>query len=284
MTNTVCATLVLLLGAAGTSSGAEPPTADALACRLLDSEALYTVSDGLKPVSDGFWQTRFPATQDTSPEVETVRGRLAALPLGPDLEAGVLVFASSFEGKRSASAFVAHKPSLRALIARRKDVFAPLGVTAATPPQEVMQKIDRAPKAARWRAFGLAFGYPEYAVEFFVAAGEEKARGGPFVERQFVQIPTFASDHGRFVYAVPKGHAERNEDRAVKAKADPILARYRAWRAVYVGDGKAGSVALVRDWLAPPVVVCLPPVCVKAAVRCPLRLNDQPRALGRRHR
>lgn len=243
---------------------AAPPTADELALRILDGEGLYTTT-GLKPVSDGFWQARFPADRDTSDEVEAVRRALAALPLGPDLEAGVYVFAAASEGKRTASAFVAHKPSLRALAGRRKDVFGPLGVSPDTPAAEVMAKIDRSPKAARWRAFGLAFGYPEYAVEFFVAAGEEQARTGQFVARDFVHLPTFGADRGRFVYAVPKGHAERAEDVALKIAAGAALDRYRRWRDVYVGDGRAGAVALLRDWTAPPVAVT---TCAGPQLRC----------------
>lgn len=233
----------------------DAPDAAALALRFLDGEGLYTATGGLKPVSDGFWQTRFPATQDTSAAVETVRRRLAALPLGPDLEAGVLVFAAPFDGKRAASAFVVHKPALRALVSRRADVFGPIGVTPDTPPQQVMERIDRAPREARWRASGLAFGYPDHAVEFFVAAGEEQARTGTFVKRDFVHLPTFGGDREGFVYAVPPGHVERAEDRTMWAATTAILDRYRRLRAVYVGDGRAGTVALLRDWIAPPVVV-----------------------------
>lgn len=249
-----------------------PPSADALALRMLDGEALYTVSGGLKPVSEGFWETAFPAADDTSEQVETVRKTLAGLPLGPELSAGVLVYASPFEGKRYASAFVAHTPSLRALIERHKDVFEPIGVTPAASAQSVMEKIDRAPQSARWRAFGLVFGYPEYAVEFFVAAGEEQARTGKLVKRDFLNVPTFGGERGRFVYAVPKGHAERDEDRGLKAKAEPILTRYKAWRQVYVEELKLGGAELLRYWVSPPVLpsrltdLCTPlPVALPAA-------------------
>jgi hypothetical protein len=216
--------------------------------------------------------------------VDEAKRLLATLPLGPDLEAGVFVFAAAYEGKKSASAFVAHKPSLQALVNRRADVFEPLGVRADTPPQQVMEKIDRGPRSARWRAFGLAFGYPEYAVEFFVAAGEEQALTGKFVARDFVNIPTFDGDRGRFVYAVPKGHTERTEDCYLKAMSGPILTRYRAWRAVYVGEGKAGPVALLRDWLVPPVVVSCPPPasCVPTGVGSgPLVRCEPPRPFHR---
>lgn len=249
--------VLALVGFPGATQAA-PPTADAMALRVLDSEALYTLTGGLKPVSEGFWQGSFPESQDTSPEVDAARAVLNTLPLGADLEAGVYVFAASFRGKRMASAFVAHKPSLCALIERRRDVFEPLGVTPATPPQRVLESIDRAPRVARWRGFGLVFGYPEYAVEFFVAAGEKQAGTGKSVERDFVNLPTFASDQGRFVYAVPKGHIERVEDRVLKAKTAAIFHTYAAWRNAFVGDGKPGAVALLRCWVAPPVAYLLP--------------------------
>ena len=141
--------ILWLLFLAVPATAAEPVSADALALKLLDSEALYTATDGLKPVTEGFWRARFPAAQQTCDEVAEARKALAELPLGPNLEAGVYVLAAAHEGKRSASAFLAHKPSLARLIAQRKDVFGRIGVTPDTRPQAVMEAIDRAPPAGR---------------------------------------------------------------------------------------------------------------------------------------
>jgi hypothetical protein len=254
----------LLLGSpAGVVAQAPPAaaTAESLALKVLDTEAVYTVAGGLKPASDGFWETRFPADRDTTPEIDRVRELLAELVRGTDLTAGVTVYAKPFDGKKAAAAFVAHRPSLKALIERRMDVFAPIGVTPDTDPQQVFERIDRADTAARWRAFGLVFGYPEHAVEFFVAAGLEGKRTGKLVERDFVHLPTVAADEGRFVYAVPKGHAANDADRTLRAAAEAIHAEYVRRRAVYVGHGKAGAVALLRDWATPPPAVAPPATC-----------------------
>ena len=224
------------------------PLADELLWKLLDSEAVYTLAGGLKPVSDGFWQARFPATQATTPEVERVRTALAAFRCGGEIVAGVYVFDAVYDGKRAASAFVTHRPSLDALLLCRADVFAPLGVCLGADPQRVMEAVDRAPRATRWRAFGLLFGYPEHAVEFFVAAGESEKATGTFVKRDFRTVPTWASDDGRFVYAVPKGAAERPEEVALKADAAPLFATYSWRRPLYHGAGKPGPAFLVRDW------------------------------------
>ncbi len=250
--------LLIVTLSGGVTVAAEPLSADALALRILDGEGLYTVTSGMKPISEGYWQSRFPATKETTDEVELTRRTLESLPLGPDLEAGVYVFVKAFDGKRTASAFVAHKPSLRALIERRKDVFESIGVRVSSTPQQVLEKIDRGPGSTRWRAFGLVFGYPEYAVEFFVAAGEKEAATKQFVTRDFVNLPTFTSDQGRFVYAVPKGHVERDEDRELKSKTADIITQYRAWRTVYLDQQKLGSVELLRNWITSSVVVDSP--------------------------
>ena len=104
------------------------------------------------------------------------------------------------------------------------------------------------------------FGYPEYAVEFFVAAGQKQAETKQFVACDFVHLPTFASDEGRFVYAVPKGHAERAEDRLLKATTAEVFTRYRAWRLVDLERNKLPATELLRNWIAPPAISFAPPV------------------------
>jgi hypothetical protein len=242
--------ICVLFSLSGSLCAAEPLTLDRLALRILDSEALYTTT-GLKPISDGFWQTRFPANESTSPDLKAARKLLRELPLGEDLEADVLIFATAYENRKSASAFLAHKPSLRGLIDRRRDVFEPLGVTTASTPRAVMEAIDRSPRSARWRAFGLVFGYPEHAIEFFVTAGETQDRTQKFVERDFLQLPTFASDQGRFVYAVPKGHVLRIEDLALQNTTAEQFARYSAWRQVYQDRERLPASTLLRRWIQP---------------------------------
>lgn len=78
--------------------------------------------------------------------------------------------------------------------------------------------------------------------------GEEQEKTGQFVKREFYSIPTFVAAERRFVWAVPVGHQERDEDRALKQKAALILAEYKRRRARYIGSGKPGIVNLLRDW------------------------------------
>ncbi len=248
-------TLVLLafvpLARAEPDAPPAPPTAALLARRMLDSEALYTLTGGLKPVSEGFWKTRLSKDDGQSPLVLETRRTLEALPLDPAFEVGVLVLARANGQWRHASAFVAHRPSLQALIHRRSDVFAPLGITAKSPAWEVLERIDQASNSERWRGFGLLFGYPDYAVEFFVQAGEEEERTQEFVKREFINLPTFVSDRGRFVYAVPLGHVLRQEDHDLRCRVDIIFHHYLACRGAFISEEEGadhGALPLLADW------------------------------------
>src|SRR5262249_59841306 len=82
-------------------------------------------------------------------------------------------------------------------------------------------------------------------------AGEES--GEPLEVPTFSQAPLKGGGSRHyFVYAVPRGHKENDEDRAIKARAAEILAEYKARRERYIGEGKPGGFALVGDWDADP--------------------------------
>lgn len=196
----------------------------------LDGEALYTVAGGLKPVSEGFWRTRIDVGRPDLREVTEIRRALA--PWRNDrLWADVHVFHQQHDGRRYAVAWVTHRGALESLLARRADFFAPYGLAPDTAPGEVVAVVERMPPQDRHRGMGLLFGYPEHAIDFFVAADAAKARGETAPARRFVQIPTHESETGRFVYAVPAGVADAPEDRAIAEQAAIRLRRWRQLRA-----------------------------------------------------
>jgi hypothetical protein len=108
-----------------------------------------------------------------------------------------------------------------------------------------MAVVERMPKLDRHRGYGLLFGYPVHAVDFFVAVADEPREGGKPAPRRFVQIPTFASPTGRFVYAVPPDAPDRPEDLALRARTEPVLARWRELRAGLAVDDFAALRAAV---------------------------------------
>ena len=201
-----------------------------LLLKALDREALYTLVGGLKPLSTGFWQGKIDvATPDTA-EIARVRRVLA--PLRSDTYyADVQAFATTHDGQRHVEAYIVHRAALAAIVEREAAFWSPLGITACTHPAEIVAIVDRLPRPDRWRAYGLLFGYPNYAIDFFVEANDSARTGGgevgPGKDREFFHIPTASAAESQFTWAVPLGHIDRDEDRALRARAGAILAAYR---------------------------------------------------------
>jgi hypothetical protein len=215
----------------------------------LDSEALYTIVGQIKPVSEGFWGTYFPIEFGDLSEIEKVREAVKSWSHGGFFAADVLIYEKQQSGRRHASLYLAHAPTLQSTISRNPKFFDRFGLKDDSPAHQVMMTIERSTSPEeRWRGFGIAFGYPEYAINFFVGAGLHQRETGEFIDRDFRHIPTFKSKQGRFVYAVPKICPLRTEDTELLQRAKPILNEYRRLRAQYIGDGKPGPVALLRDW------------------------------------
>lgn len=222
-------------------------TAEALVLAAGDREALYTLDGGLKPLSSdvaSFSWTVAPRV-DVAAADTLARWRAAtdALTCG-DLVFAVQVFGAVFPGRgadsvRSASVAVAHRRALDATIGRHAEFFAGLGITPGQPLGEVLALVDAGPRAARWRGYGLLFGYPEAAVDFFVAAGLRGDSTRTIEPRDFRRLPTWrksapAAPGGdslsSFVYAVPKGAPMSPADSALVREVTPRYASYRAWR------------------------------------------------------
>lgn len=289
------ATVVLLLGVLGTSSAcqavrstpvassptslgtpscfnhdAEPRNVVALADRVLleagDGEALYTLANGLKPLSSGraFTLQTVPAPRAAALDsLDLLRRATRVLQCG-EIGAFVHVFtATSSSGdsitRRAAEVVLFHRGRVAEAVQAHAAFFATLAITPSADVREVLAAVENAPRADRWRGYGLLFGYPDDAVDFFVRAGVEGDSTRAIVPRDFRRIDTYrkfpaARDEpptlSSFVYAVPKGAPESDADRALREAAAPIYARYVNERARRVVGDSAGALVLWREWLS----------------------------------
>ncbi len=241
------------------------PEAERLLLRLMDTEALYTMVGGMKPMSSGFAAYQFRIDQPDTEKLERARRLLSVFRCGDEYVADLQVFARPQGQKRTAHAFVAHRPTLARAVHAYPEYFGPLGITPASHPLQVLYTVEYQPPLERSRGLGYLYGYPRYAVDFFVEAQAEGQRTGKLVPRDFFQIPTHSHDTGRFVWAVPRGHQPTEEDRATREQATRILADYRERRKRYVGEGKPGIVALLRDWFDDGTGRCGPPAPARPA-------------------
>ena len=244
--------IALVLGGCATTgprtSGACEPPIDQLTLlrEAADTEALYTLAGGLKPMSSGFWRCTFEADDPDQVELERVREMLRVL-CNDVWYADIQIFEKIHDGERNAHAFVVHQNALAGMIDRHESFWSEWNITPETHPTELVEIVDRMPRADRWRGYGYLYGYPDEAVDFFVEAGVAADDGremGPGKDRQFMQIPTYAAETGHFTYAVPLEHVPTPTDQALAEGAARILDAYEERRPRMLDAGSTVEVLL----------------------------------------
>lgn len=269
---------------------AEHEAAEDLFLRILDSEGLYTVIGGTKPVSSGFVRFSVEVDHGSIEEVDRHRRLLAAFRCADTVFATVHHFTRTYENlktgrrERPYEGIVVALDSLRRLVRAHASYFQRLGVSEHSHPLEILMAVEYATDGERWRGYGWMYGFPAAAVDFFVKAGLHQQRTGEFVRRRFVSLPTFARQERGVVYAVAENAADTEIDHDFRRSIEATLAEYRRRRERYVGPGKPGVARLLRDWFCEHGACGLPPV-PRRAVSDPERSGpDQPAGASGRQR
>jgi hypothetical protein len=170
---------------------------------------------------------------------------------GGEVSGGLFRYKAVYKGKHPMEVMVFNHPLLTNVLTARADVFATLGLSSSSSPPAILHAVDSADQSIRFRGFGLLFGYPSEAVEFFVAADVQQRTTGKFIERDRVSLPTFHMflGEGRFIYVVPKGQSRTDVDRALAARVQPVFDEYLKRRVRYIhGSSGTGVLSLVREW------------------------------------
>lgn len=273
----ICALVVFLSGCAGSAPPQTRPTSslerhrgvaaadcfpferlpEALRTRArdlllnaLDGEALYTIASDLKPMSSGFYSVQITLASPDLGAADDVRQILQAWTCGSELAASLHHFAAVYEGRRPLEAVVFNLPAVGRMLERQASFFAGYGISRSAEPLEALMAVEYDSTTARLRGYGYFFGYPQYAVDFFVKAADEQKVTGTLVPRDFLSLPTVRGER-HFVYATPKGHQPNETDAALKAEVDRVFADYKARRARHIsGQDSSNVLALVREWFA----------------------------------
>lgn len=226
----------------------------------LDREGLFTLLAPIKPISSGVRQFKYSTMTPDLAELDQARRIAAVLRCGEGLQAMVQLFAQESRGERFAEILFINRAAFDAELRQHAPLFAARGLSPGVAPEQAMAIVEVMPRDDRFRALGHLFGFPEYAVEFFVSATTQNATNvGPGKDRDFYQVPAFKGSDGFFVWAVPLGHVERPEDRDIRMRAAPVLARYRELRDQFIGPGKPGVGELLRQSLCTPAGLCEAP-------------------------
>lgn len=232
----------------------------------LDREAIYTLLGNLKPMSS-LVSYRFPlANTDTLKKTKAnivdreshgiYLDRLYSIQQAlnkmnfPDLRFVLVPYKASQGNKRLMQLSVVRVSVLDSLLKAKESFFGQFGLVPGADPAIVVSTIENADKYERNRGYGYLFGYPDYAVDFFIDAAVNTKKNKELVSREFFQIPVYAGDKGYFVYVYPK-EQELNlaNDSILYYKAEKILTNYKKIRNNYLNvDSTVRAHQLLIDY------------------------------------
>ncbi len=130
----------------------------------------------------------------TSRNVDELDQIMRVWKCGGEVSGGLWWYDVVYDDQHSMSMIVFNIPKMAEVIANYKDFFSSIGVSSSSPELDVVNAMERTDWIARHRGCGLLYGYPEYAVDFFVDAYRQHQVTGEFVERDFILLPTFRGD------------------------------------------------------------------------------------------
>jgi len=236
--------------------------ADSLLAYALDHEALYTLADTLKPMSSVKFLSYAIAKDSSMQDGEayvTHKDSLLQLidqyqavckALSNDTWQFILVpFQRTEKNMRNLEIYVIRKAVFADKIKQYQFFFGQWGFTPNTDPAVVLSVIEFETRWDRNRAYGYLFGYPAYAVDFFVEANKMQQAdvNKKIVPRNFFAIPVFAGSQGYFTYAMPKSYQPNELDSAIYRKAENTLNQYRQLRSSYLRPSGLKAQALWKQ-------------------------------------
>jgi hypothetical protein len=150
--------------------------AERLLLNAFDGEALYTIAADIKPISSGILSIEVAIDTHDRREVDELDEIMRTWTCGGEVSGALLRFKAVYDGKRPMNVTVFNHPRLINVITSHADVFSALGISSSSSPLAVFQAVDSADRLLRFRGLGLLFGFPDEAVEFFVAADVPRRR------------------------------------------------------------------------------------------------------------
>lgn len=217
----------------------------------LDNEALYTLVGRIKPISSVASFSYPLANTDTAAKrlaeivdsvadkphldsLQRIQQALNALEI-PDVKLVLSPYKATYSGNRIMQVTAVRISLLDSVLKAQACFFAQFGLVPGADPAVVINTIEYEDRYERLRGYGYLFGYPPYAVDFFVEAFHRSDTSGKNVVRDFFQIPVHTHDNGHFVYAIPHGHRPTADiDSALYHRAEAVLQAYRAIRPKYL--------------------------------------------------
>lgn len=236
--------------------------ADSMLAYALDHEGLYSLLDTIKPISSLTFFS-YAVAKDSSHSamdynIATNKPALDSILLyqricnqlsNEKVKLVLVPFEQPHKGKRNMEIYAVNIQKFKSKIREYASFFGQFGITPESDPAQVITVIEYEKKYDRWRGYGYLFGYPSYAVDFFVSAGRQQDSTGQFVKRDFFQVPVYAGAQGYFTYAMPKDYKPGVMDSLLYNNAVDVLSRYKILRNKYADEKGLKAVKLWRKAL-----------------------------------
>ena len=234
----------------------------------LEHEALYTLLGDLKPISslgqplsfslaktnemkDGDEQvidTQLDSIAIVLKTLESWNRILDALS-NDQLEFVMVPFKQPWDGKRNLQILACRRDLLNQLFIDKAQFFGQWGFTKNSDISTVLTTIEFESRNDRYRGYGYFFGYPDYAVDFFVDASISQEQTGEFVKRDFFHLPVAVGTDGYFTYATPKGYMPNQLDSSIYYRATTALDYYESIKRKYVtSEDQMDALLLISDY------------------------------------
>lgn len=238
---------------------------DSILTRGIDYEALYTLLDNIKPMSTvasfSYPIANEDSTKSTSGDlidlkekqqyldkISNIQDLLSTLDY-PDLQFVLAPFKSAYRGYRSFDLVVIRPSMLDSLLTAKASFFGQFGLVPGTDPAIVLASVENSGRYERLRGYGYLFGYPDYAVDFFIQAAVEGDSLKKVSPRKFFQIPSYSFEKGAFVYAYPPDYTPGQVDSTLYYRAVRTLNKYTEMRSHYLNpDSTLQVVKLLDDY------------------------------------
>lgn len=213
------------------------------------SSATLVSSSSSTPNQDSLKSARIVMSRKDLDRMFTIQKAINCIDI-PDIKVVIIPYsAPGMNHGRTIQLTAVRISTLDSLLRAKESFFGHYGLVPGTDPNVVVSTIENAERFERLRGYGYLFGYPDYAVDFFVEAQEVHDGTGQFVERNFFQIPTYSGAEGYFVYAYPKNVTPTAAlDSALYYRAGKVLDQYKNIRNNYLNaDSTVMSYKLLKD-------------------------------------
>lgn len=250
--------------------------ANLLLSEMLDGVGLFTILGDFKPMSSiklkslsYLYQLPQNATDAEERRRLIIKKVEELSPLLREMSGGPLYFSfapiipnipvpnANYKAMIMPELLIFRKDITKKTILRYDSFFQSIGINSSkdfiADLEVFLFKKDAANENNRTRAFGYLFGYPDYAIDFYINASNKKTvnKQKPIIttsknDRNFVRIPVYGKGNN-YSYAIPKNNKPKSEDVEIMNRANSTLEKYKQ-RKEEMQNSPFNAILFIKNW------------------------------------